>query len=156
MFNNVTISDNEVNGTSLSEDAGLTISGSDVTFNNTIVANSKNRGLAAHTECRVFNPGATTIVTDANTIIEGGVCNAVRSEDPSLLPLADNGGPTQTHALMLLTIAIDSGDGATCPGTDQRGEQRDSNCDAGAFEFIEQSGFFVIPLKNGKTVVIPE
>ncbi len=156
VFNNVTISDNEVNGRSLSENAGLLIVGSDVTFNNTIVANSKNQGLAAFSECSASNAIPSTIITDANTIIEGGGCNAVRTEDPGLLPLADNGGPTQTHALMPTSIAIDSGGAATCPATDQRGEQRDVNCDVGAFEFIDNTGFFVIPLKNGKTVVIPE
>ncbi len=156
VFNNVTISDNEVNGRSLSEHAGLSIVGSDVSFNSTIVANSKNRGLSAFTECGVFNSAASTIITDTNTIIEGGGCNAVRTEDPGLLPLADNGGPTQTHALMRTSIAIDSGSAATCPATDQRGEQRDANCDVGAFEFIDNTGFFVIPLNNGKTLVIPE
>ncbi len=57
-------------------------------------------------------------------------------------PLADNGGPTQTLALLPGSPAIDAGDDALCPSTDQRGEIRpqDGNndglakCDIGAFE----------------------
>ena len=60
-------------------------------------------------------------------------------------PLEDNGGPTETHALMQGSIAIDRipdaecTDGAAAPlSTDQRGEPRpggpSSACDVGAFE----------------------
>jgi hypothetical protein len=69
-------------------------------------------------------------------------------------PLADNGGPTQTHALLPGSMALDGGSTSTgptsCPVIDQRGETRpvDSDgdgtaiCDAGAFE--QQT-----PLSNG-------
>jgi hypothetical protein len=64
------------------------------------------------------------------------------SIDPLLGPLADNGGPTQTHELLPSSQAIDSGDPNDCPATDQRGAMRprdgDGNmvavCDIGAFE----------------------
>jgi hypothetical protein len=50
-------------------------------------------------------------------------------------PLADNGGGTWTHALVAGSPAIDAGDPAACPATDQRGELRnDWRCDIGAFE----------------------
>jgi hypothetical protein len=54
--------------------------------------------------------------------------------DPLLAPLADNGGPTDTSALLLGSPAIDAGAG--CPATDQRGVSRaqGTTCDAGAFE----------------------
>ena len=45
-------------------------------------------------------------------------------------PLADNGGPTQTHALLPGSFAIDAGDSASpgvlgsCPTIDQRGMPR--------------------------------
>jgi hypothetical protein len=56
--------------------------------------------------------------------------------DPSLDPLADNGGPTQTHALREGSPAIDAASGG-CPISDQRGTSRPvgGGCDVGAFEF---------------------
>lgn len=63
--------------------------------------------------------------------------------DPKLGPLQDNGGPTQTHALLQDSPAIDAADSEECPTTDQRGAPRPlgiqagsgSVCDVGAFEF---------------------
>jgi hypothetical protein len=62
--------------------------------------------------------------------------------DPLLLPLADNGGPTPTHALRPDSPAIDAG-GVACEPADQRGVFRPQDgdrdgvaaCDIGAFEF---------------------
>lgn len=58
---------------------------------------------------------------------------------PKLGPLADNGGPTQTMALLPGSPAIDAvpASGANCPQTDQRGVPRPQGgaCDIGAFEF---------------------
>jgi uncharacterized repeat protein (TIGR01451 family) len=58
--------------------------------------------------------------------------------DPKLAPLADNGGPTRTEALLAGSPAINAGDPALCPATDQRGVTRpqEGACDAGAFELI--------------------
>jgi hypothetical protein len=56
--------------------------------------------------------------------------------DPMLGPLANNGGPTDTLALLAGSPAIDAG--GTCTGTDQRGQSRAQGmtCDAGAFESV--------------------
>lgn len=63
-----------------------------------------------------------------------------------IAPLADNGGPTQTHALIATSPALDAANLANCPSADQRGFLRgfdadsvlDSpefgDCDIGAFE----------------------
>ena len=55
-------------------------------------------------------------------------------------PLAANGGPTQTHALLPGSPAIDAGGTSAngCPATDQRGFPRPQGgaCDIGAFEFL--------------------
>jgi predicted outer membrane repeat protein len=57
--------------------------------------------------------------------------------DPLIGPLADNGGPTWTHALLEGSPAIDAGTNEGCPATDQRGVARPQQgaCDIGAYEF---------------------
>jgi CSLREA domain-containing protein len=73
--------------------------------------------------------------------------------DPHLGPLADNGGPTLTHALLTNSTALDAGDNSLAEDrtddplvTDQRGVQRIADSpdadaiatvDIGAFEFLE-------------------
>ena len=55
--------------------------------------------------------------------------------DPMLGPLADNGGPTPTHALLPGSPAIGViDDPAICRQPDQRGIERELPCDIGAFE----------------------
>lgn len=49
--------------------------------------------------------------------------------------LANNGGPTFTHALQEGSAAINAGVPASCPVADQRGFTRQGACDIGAFEF---------------------
>ncbi|MGQ0620080.1 MAG: choice-of-anchor Q domain-containing protein [Panacagrimonas sp.] len=55
--------------------------------------------------------------------------------------LDDNGGPTQTHALLLRSLAVDAA--GACTGTDQRGNGRPAGtaCDIGAFEGSELRDF---------------
>ena len=63
-----------------------------------------------------------------------GTNGNIVGSDPVLGPLADNGGPTFTHALLAGSPAIDAGD--TLEPTDQRGEARPFGLadDIGAFE----------------------
>ncbi len=64
-------------------------------------------------------------------------------DDPLLDALADNGGPTPTHALLADSPAVDAGKTSACPPLDQRGRARpfdgDSDgkgvCDSGAVEY---------------------
>ena len=61
----------------------------------------------------------------------------VSADDLKLGPLEDNGGPTQTHALLSGSVAIDVIPTDVCEvDEDQRGEPRPggSMCDVGAFE----------------------
>ena len=76
------------------------------------------------------------------SVIQGGcptgaTCEDIITGDPLLGPLADNGGFTQTHALLPGSSAIDAGDMTVCPDTDQRSVARPigNGCDIGAYEF---------------------
>jgi hypothetical protein len=57
----------------------------------------------------------------AGTEFSSSSVNNVFGSDPLLLPLADNGGPTKTHALLPGSPAINTGLNFTGQATDQRG-----------------------------------
>jgi hypothetical protein len=91
--------------------------------------------------------GATTakaITHDlGNNIDQDGVCGLNASGDksgvdPDLAPIANNGGPTLTEALLSGSAAIEAGNDAACPTTDQRGIARPqgAHCDIGSFEAV--------------------
>jgi hypothetical protein len=67
--------------------------------------------------------------------IEGSK-SGIGVEDAGLLPLNDNGGPTETHALDVGSQAIDSGSNSNSLTIDQRGAPREVglSVDIGAFE----------------------
>ena len=81
---------------------------------------------------------------------------------PYLFVLADNGGPTKTHAFLNYSPALDRANpaapgsgGNACPSTDQRGEARaDLRCDIGAYEMVSEGGAVVVSqaLVAGTTV----
>ena len=56
-------------------------------------------------------------------------------KDAQLDALKNNGGPTDTYALLSTSTAINAGDDALAPPTDQRGYLRNGISDIGAFEF---------------------
>jgi CSLREA domain-containing protein len=57
--------------------------------------------------------------------------------NPLLGALANNGGPTNTHALAATSPARNAGDPANCQATDQRAIARPAGgCDIGAFEYV--------------------
>jgi CSLREA domain-containing protein len=83
-----------------------------------------------------------SIGTNTNNLVEDGSCSATLSGDPSLDSLKDNGGTTQTFALLTGSSAIDAGDNTTCSaspvnGLDQRGVTRPqgTQCDIGSYEY---------------------
>jgi hypothetical protein len=61
----------------------------------------------------------------------------ITGQDPKLGPLASNGGPTQTYALLAGSPAIDTADDLLAPLTDQRGITRPqgTHADIGAYEY---------------------
>lgn len=85
-------------------------------------------------DCLYYRPGGLSL--SPNTLIQSGNLASV-----GLSPLADNGGPTQTMALLPGSPAINAGTNATCTEIDQRGIERPQgdNCDLGAYEYIDNT-----------------
>jgi hypothetical protein len=115
------------------------VEGSTVLLQNSIFAN--NMGGNCH----------GTIASQGYNLSSDNSCNFhgsgdLNDTDPELGPLQNNGGPTETMALLLGSPAIDSGNPGGCTDshghllkTDQRGKPRPdkedaSGCDIGAYE----------------------
>jgi len=118
-----------------------------------------------------FNVNAFNVFGQANNHGLVGLTPGATDVVPSvglaaiLSPLADNGGPTLTHALPAGSPALDLAPNASCTaapvnGVDQRGEPRNQNgaggvtgneCDAGAFE-IEDNGDVLLALAAKQNV----
>ena len=109
---------------------------------------------AADNDCQ----GATS---KGYNVDSDGTCNSatgdVTAADPMLGPLADNGGPTQTHLPAAGSPVIDAADTAACPATDQRGYARPSGvgaaCDIGAVEVEGTSA--ALPADASQFVPLP-
>jgi len=84
----------------------------------------------------IGNGSGMSIVTDQGGNLIGGNGNPVI--DPRLGPLQNNGGPTQTLALLKDSPAIGHADNSRAPATDQRGftraDESGETTDIGAFE----------------------
>jgi hypothetical protein len=95
-------------------------------FSGTVYRDNYNLfGANGHDGVVGFSPGPTDIVPYVGI---SGI----------LMPLADNGGPTKTHALVAGSPAIDASPAdADCAPTDQRGVIRPQgpSCDIGSFEY---------------------
>jgi hypothetical protein len=114
-----------INSTVAYNTGGGVQSNAGVAVRNSIIAN--NAGKNCFTA-----PGIYTGVTIASDSSCGGA-PGILVGDPQLAPLADNGGPTMTHALAAGSPAINAA--ASCAvTTDQRHVPRDAQCDLGAYE----------------------
>jgi beta-glucanase (GH16 family) len=107
-----------------------------LTLTNNIVANNQDIGCFPG----YFGPGTVILASGGHNLSTDATCYPAASDvvvgDAGLLPLADNGGPTLTHALQPSSPAIDAADPALCPSTDQRGVARPqgAGCDIGSVE----------------------
>ncbi len=124
--------------------------GTTLTAKNSILAGNTSAGNPALADCDVATMGGTFSSSGHNVLGQGTGCAATAADhaiDPAqvfatlLHPLADNDGPTQTHALRSGSVAIDAADEAVClaqpvNGSDQRGVRRPfgPGCDIGAYE----------------------
>ena len=99
---------------------------------NTLVADSPVHGDCAN--------ASGTFTADKYNLATSACANATVTDTAHLKlgPLANNGGNTLTIALLAGSAAIDAGNDAVCPGTDQRGVARPQgkHCDVGAYEFV--------------------
>ena len=106
---------------------------------NTILSNSRDRANAfASLNC---DGSAIPVNSLGNNLATDNSCNLnVSSDWPNqttfaMGPLANNGGPTQTHMLLPGSKAVNTG--SACAATDQRGARRPVGpaCDIGAVEY---------------------
>jgi predicted outer membrane repeat protein len=118
-----TIVDNMGSGPGLSASRG-----GSVTITNSIIAN--NQGGSCWVLADIQTDGSANLDTDETCV------SFTHHGNPFLGPLANNGGPTLTHALLYNSPAVDSALG-DCPGADQRGVIRPDGdaCDLGAYEY---------------------
>lgn len=121
-LSNSTISDNSAgNGGGISNDGTATVKNA-IVIKGALGTNCFGLALAA---------GSTNNMNDDTS------CGSSFTQPPSLLlgSLGSCGGSTQTIPLLPNSPAIDAGNAAACPATDQRGISRPSSaCDIGAFE----------------------
>jgi CSLREA domain-containing protein len=159
---NSTISGNSVTGYTCYFNCGGGISHASKIVNSTIYNNNHggingsppvvNSIIASNT----YGNCSTALDDLGHNIDSGDTCGlnpakgSMINTNPNLGPLQNNGGPTMTHALLVGSPAIDKGDDANCPSTDQRGNPRpiDGNldgeaiCDIGSYEYIP-SGYLI-------------
>jgi hypothetical protein len=105
-----------------------------VTATNSIIANNTSTS----TDCK--GGAANAIQSGGNNLDSDGSCAFSGSGDlsgvnPLLGALANNAGPTKTHALLTGNPAIGAGNDSAAPATDQVGTSRPQGS-AGAFEVV--------------------
>ncbi len=109
------------------------------------------------------------ITSAGHNLDSGTTCGLSATGDlintnPFLGPLQNNGGDTESHALLPGSPAIDAADNSACPATDQRGVARPQGgvCDIGAYEveftsriYLPSILLYYQPTLSGEMVTIP-
>jgi CSLREA domain-containing protein len=156
----VTVKNSTFSGNSADQGGGLFSAGEMTLLNLTVVENSSGLNNNGVNPVRIKNSiialstvssdciGGGPLTSQGNNLDGDNSCNFNLTSDqsgidPQIEALADNGGPTLTHALRAGSPAIDRGDNTDCPQTDQRGALRPADgdgdqiatCDIGAVEF---------------------
>lgn len=112
-----------------------------VTIRNTIVSGNADRSGESPDCSGSISSGGSNVLQSTTGCIFAPGAGDLTAVDPLLGSLSDNGGPTQTHALLTASPAINAG-GPTCTATDQRGLPR-NDCDIGAYELVFCKGAVV-------------
>jgi CSLREA domain-containing protein len=138
----VTIINSTISNNSAYFGGGINNSGGTVNARNTIIAN--NSGNPGPDFSGTLNSqGYNLIGNNSGTNIIGTTTGNILNQDPKLAPLGDYGGPTQTHALLPGSPALNAGSNSLATdqngnplATDQRGVTRiaGGTVDIGAFE----------------------
>ena len=118
---------------------GMFNNNSSPTLTNTLLANSPSGGDCVNNASTLNPPSSNNLIEDSVNAcgLTNGASGNIIGQDPILSALANNGGFTQTHALLAGSPAINTGTNTGCPATDQRGAIRPqgAKCDIGSFEF---------------------
>ena len=173
-FQNVTVSDNTVNGGGAG--GGLyNLGGESMTvMASTVVGNSAGAGSAIHNAGTLTVShllvvgtcdGAVNTSSGASLESPGNTCgfdagsDQTGVADPLIGPLADNGGGTDTYMPSAGSPLVDTGVNGLCPAQDQRGVARPidgdddtvADCDTGAVERNVGSFIFADGFESGDT-----
>lgn len=139
---------------------GVYLEDGNIDVTNSIVANNTAPSDADLAGAGTFTVTYSLVEASGGTITDGG--NNITGTDPDLGPLADNGGPTDTHLPNPGSPVIDSANLALTPGitTDQRGVTRPAGpaADMGAVEVDGGTVAFSLPAysvnENAGTVTV--
>jgi CSLREA domain-containing protein len=131
---NSTVTNNAAGGSG----GGINNGGTAILRNSIVAGNTASTGPDA---VGGFSSQGNNLVGNTSGAVGFGGSD-ILGRNPLLGPLQDNGGSTDTHALLSRSPAIDKGTNAGCPRTDQRGKTRpmdgDGNgravCDIGSYE----------------------
>ena len=128
----LTLTNSTVSGNAAPNGGGIyNFNGGELTASGTLINNDCLGDLALPGGYNIESPGDTCGFDQGTDLVNVSV------DDLNLGPLQDNGGPTQTHALLPGSVAIDHIPAVDCEvDEDQRGELRPGGamCDVGAFE----------------------
>jgi hypothetical protein len=155
-LNNVTITNN-TGATVAGSGGGVSIHVAQFTLRNTVIAGNRDLSTGSFPDCTgaLISRGYNLIQDTTGCIITGDLTGNIVGQDAKLFPLGDYGGPTETHALLAGSPAIDAGNPAApgsgsfaCTAIDQRGFNRlqdgdgdgTARCEIGAVELTESSG----------------
>jgi hypothetical protein len=107
---------------------------------NTIIAGNTSTGGGAdcNVEDNIIQSEGHNLASDSSCFLTAA--GDLPNRNPLLGPLAYNGGPTETQALLPGSPAIDTGATQGCPEYDQRGVARPRGaCDIGAYQRVRSA-----------------
>ena len=98
--------------------------GSTVNIKNSLIGDNSATSSGPDVGGIITSQGYNLIENTSGATVNGSTTGNITGQDPNLGTLADNGGMTFTHALLVGSPAIDAADPANFPATDQRGVMR--------------------------------